>query len=80
MMLHTGRVESLPPTAISYYEAAGVSVLFELPLGTGRLIYIGYDFAEPVTPWVHTLVAATRFTDYDFKGVGDEGGARARCL
>jgi hypothetical protein len=34
----------------------------------GRLIYLGYDYAEPVTPWVHALVAATMFNDYDFKG------------
>ena len=34
----------------------------------GRIIYLGYDYVEPVTPWVHALVAATMFNDYDFKG------------
>jgi len=59
---------SLPPNAISYYEAEDVSVIFEIPMGQGRIIYLGYDYAEPVTPWVHALVAATMFNDYDFKG------------
>lgn len=59
---------SLPPNAISYYEAEDVSVVFEIPMGQGRIIYLGYDYAEPVTPWVHALVAATMFNDYDFKG------------
>ena len=34
----------------------------------GRIIYLGYDYSEPVTPWVHALVAASMFNDYDFKG------------
>jgi len=61
-------VSSLPPNAISYYEAEDVSVVFEIPMGQGRIIYLGYDYAEPVTPWVHALVAASMFNDYDFKG------------
>ena len=42
--------------------------LFSLIVWQGRIIYLGYDYAEPVTPWVHALVAATMFNDYDFKG------------
>jgi len=99
-------VSSLPPNAISYYEAEDVSVVFEIPMGQvhttrvvhtqywpghhappcagrprplicagarthtrqGRIIYLGYDYSEPVTPWVHALVAASMFNDYDFKG------------
>ena len=61
-------VSSLPSNAISYYEAEDISVVFEIPMGQGRLIYLGYDFSEPVTPWVHALVAATMFTDFDFEG------------
>jgi hypothetical protein len=29
---------------------------------------LGYDYSEPITPWVHALVAATMFNDYDFEG------------
>ena len=52
----------------SYYETEDTSVVFEIPLGTGRIIYLGYDYSEPITPWVHALVAATMFNDYDFEG------------
>lgn len=62
------KISSLPTNAISYYEAEDTSVIFEIPLGTGRIIYLGYDYSEPITPWVHALVAATMFNDYDFEG------------
>eukprot|EP00287_Rhodomonas_sp_CCMP768_P005599 CAMPEP_0196731308 /NCGR_PEP_ID=MMETSP1091-20130531/11101_1 /TAXON_ID=302021 /ORGANISM="Rhodomonas sp., Strain CCMP768" /LENGTH=483 /DNA_ID=CAMNT_0042074437 /DNA_START=8 /DNA_END=1459 /DNA_ORIENTATION=- len=62
------KISSLPANAISYYEAEDVSVLFEIPMGTGRIIYLGYDFSEPVVPWVHALIASTMFNDYDFDG------------
>jgi hypothetical protein len=62
------KISSLPTNAISYYEAEDTSVVFEIPLGTGRIIYLGYDYSEPITPWVHALVAATMFNDYDFEG------------
>mmetsp|Transcript_913 Transcript_913/g.2283 ORF Transcript_913/g.2283 Transcript_913/m.2283 type:complete len:489 (-) Transcript_913:100-1566(-) len=58
---------TLPTNAISYYEAEDVSVVFEIPMGTGRILYLGYDYSEPVVPWVHALVAATMFSDYDTK-------------
>jgi len=38
------RLSSLPSNAISYYEAEDTSVLFEIPLGTGRIVYLGYGF------------------------------------
>ncbi|EKX47141.1 hypothetical protein GUITHDRAFT_107052 [Guillardia theta CCMP2712] len=62
------QLSSLPPNAISYYEAEDVSVVFEIPMGQGRIIYLGYDYSEPIIPWVHTLTAATMFNDWDFKG------------
>jgi len=62
------KISSLPTNAISYYEAEDTSVVFEIPLGTGRIIYLGYEYSEPITPWVHALVAATMFNDYDFEG------------
>ena len=31
----------------------------------GRILYLGYDYSEPVVPWVHALVAATLFADYN---------------
>ena len=62
------KISSLPANAVSYYEAEDTSVVFEIPMGTGRILYLGYDFSEPVTPWVHTLIAATMFNDYDFDG------------
>jgi len=62
------KISSLPANAISYYEAEDTSVVFEIPMGTGRILYLGYDFTEPVTPWVHTLIAATMFNDFDFEG------------
>jgi hypothetical protein len=62
------KIASLPANAISYYEAEDVSVLFEIPVGTGRIIYLGYDYSEPVVPWVHALIASTMFNDHTFTG------------
>jgi hypothetical protein len=61
------KLSTLPSNAISYYEAQDVSVVFEIPTDQGRILYLGYDFSEPVTPWVHTLIAATNFPDFDPK-------------
>lgn len=58
------KISSLPQEAISYYEAQDVSVVFEIPTKQGRILYIGYDYSEPVTPWIHTLIAATSFPDF----------------
>lgn len=59
------KLATLPSNAISYYEAEDVSVVFGIPTGQGVIIYLGYDFSEPVTPWVHALIAATKFPDFD---------------
>ena len=69
------KISSLPTNAISYFEAEDTSVVFEIPLGTGRIIYLGYDYSEPVVPWVHALVAATMFNDFDFEGPPPRGHA-----
>jgi len=58
------KLSTLPANAISYFEAQDTSVVFEIPTKSGRILYIGYDFSEPVTPWIHALVAATNFPDY----------------
>ena len=50
---------SLPAEAISYYEMDSASVLFEIPTGTGRIVYLAYEFKEPARGWVKALLAAT---------------------
>lgn len=59
--VHGVAIPSLPRNAISYYEAGDVSVIFEIPSGQGRLIFLGFDYAESNVPWVHALLAAVRF-------------------
>jgi len=51
---------SLPKEAVSYYEASEVSVVFMLPCEAGRIIYIGYTFAEMVPAWTDILLLALR--------------------
>eukprot|EP00960_Hanusia_phi_P048465 758959-Hanusia_phi.AAC.4 len=62
--VHGVAISSLPAEAVSYYESGDVSVMFSIPSGSGRVLYLGYNFAEPLTPWVHALIAATQFPDY----------------
>jgi hypothetical protein len=31
----------------------------------------GFDFTEAVTPWVHALIAATQFQEFDVKAGSD---------
>jgi len=57
-------LSSLPRDAISYYEMNDASVLFELPTGTGRIIYLAYEFQEADVGWVHALLAATMYPDF----------------
>lgn len=38
--------------------------------GSGNVIYLGFDFTEPITPWVHMLIAATQFQEFDIKSRG----------
>lgn len=58
---------STPPSSplprVGSRQATDVAVVHQ-----GRIIYLGYDFSEPVVPWVHALIASTMFNDYDFKG------------
>eukprot|EP00287_Rhodomonas_sp_CCMP768_P009365 CAMPEP_0196732172 /NCGR_PEP_ID=MMETSP1091-20130531/11644_1 /TAXON_ID=302021 /ORGANISM="Rhodomonas sp., Strain CCMP768" /LENGTH=407 /DNA_ID=CAMNT_0042075391 /DNA_START=15 /DNA_END=1238 /DNA_ORIENTATION=+ len=62
--VHGAAISSLPREAISYYETGDVSVVFEIPSGEGRVLFLGFDFTEPVIPWVHALIAATQFTEF----------------
>eukprot|EP00286_Rhodomonas_abbreviata_P014239 CAMPEP_0181318704 /NCGR_PEP_ID=MMETSP1101-20121128/17152_1 /TAXON_ID=46948 /ORGANISM="Rhodomonas abbreviata, Strain Caron Lab Isolate" /LENGTH=433 /DNA_ID=CAMNT_0023426199 /DNA_START=9 /DNA_END=1311 /DNA_ORIENTATION=+ len=62
--VHGVAISSLPREAISYYEAGDVSVVFEIPSGEGRILFLGFDYTEPVVPWVHALIAATQFTEF----------------
>jgi len=51
---------SLPKEAVSYYEASEVSVVFSLPCEAGRIIYIGYTFAQMVPAWTDIMLLALR--------------------
>lgn len=57
--VHGVSLASLPAEARSYYEAGDVSVVFEIPSGAGRIIFLGFDYEDANVPWVHALVAAT---------------------
>jgi|LauGreDrversion2_3_1035106.scaffolds.fasta_scaffold391822_1 hypothetical protein len=35
--------------------------------GSGSVLYLGFDFTEPITPWIHALIAATQFQEFDVK-------------
>ena len=39
-------------------------MLFELPTGTGRIVYLGFEFKNPDTAWVHALLAASMYPDF----------------
>jgi len=47
-----------------YGQVDSASVLFELPTGSGRIIYLAYEFQEPATGWVQALLAATMYADF----------------
>ena len=61
-----------PPSFPSCYTFAVVlfvqmndaSVLFELPTGSGRIVYLGYEYQEADIGWVHALIAATMYPDF----------------
>ena len=65
--VHGVNIASLPAEAVSYYESGDVSVIFSIPSGSGNIVYVGFDFTSPVTPWVHALIAATQLQEYDVK-------------
>ena len=50
--------------AVTCEQMDSASVLFELPTGSGRIIYLAYEFQEPATGWVHALLAATMYADF----------------
>ncbi|KAJ1494267.1 hypothetical protein T484DRAFT_1877878 [Baffinella frigidus] len=58
------RKASLPRGAISYYEAEDSSVVWELKVGKGRIVYIGFNYDEPDYKWTKALVAATTFPNF----------------
>lgn len=68
--VHGVTIASLPANAVSYYESGDVSVAFSIPSGSGSVLYLGFDFTEPITPWVHMLIAATQFQEFDIKARG----------
>ena len=39
-------------------------VVMELPTGTGRIVYLAYEYQEPDVGWVHALVAASAYPDF----------------
>jgi len=52
-------VSSLPRAATSLYEGPGVSVAFSLPAVKGKIVYIGFNFAQDSAAWESVLRAAT---------------------
>jgi len=58
------KLSSLPKDAICYYEMDNACVLMELPTGTGRIVYLAYEYQEPDVGWVHALVAASAYPDF----------------
>jgi hypothetical protein len=51
----------LPPETIHYYMSAEqVSVVFEIPAGTGRILFMGYDFGYMAPRWMEALMLARR--------------------
>eukprot|EP00293_Proteomonas_sulcata_P011319 CAMPEP_0184292906 /NCGR_PEP_ID=MMETSP1049-20130417/4566_1 /TAXON_ID=77928 /ORGANISM="Proteomonas sulcata, Strain CCMP704" /LENGTH=372 /DNA_ID=CAMNT_0026600825 /DNA_START=11 /DNA_END=1126 /DNA_ORIENTATION=- len=54
-------VRNLPPETIHYYMSADeISIVFEIPAGDGRILFIGYDFIEMVPHWIDMLMLARR--------------------
>jgi len=65
--VHGVSIASLPAGAVSYYESGDVSVIFSIPAGSGNVLYVGFDFSAAITPWVHALIAATQFGEFDIR-------------
>ena len=54
-------VSELPPETIHYYmDANEVSIVFEIPAGTGRILFMGYDFGYMAPHWMEALMLARR--------------------
>ena len=58
------RKSSLPRGAVSYYEAEDTSVVWELKVGKGRIVYIGFNYDQADYKWTKTLEAATTFPNF----------------
>ena len=59
-----------PPPSLPFhvyppsFQMNDASVLFELPTGSGRIVYLGYEYQEADIGWVHALIAATMYPDF----------------
>ncbi|EKX36939.1 hypothetical protein GUITHDRAFT_165628 [Guillardia theta CCMP2712] len=58
---HGVRLSSLPMDAVSYFETAGVSVVFGMKFGSGQALFLGFDFSLLSKPWIKTLIAGMEF-------------------
>ena len=47
--------------AVSYFETAGVSVVFGMKFGSGQALFLGFDFSLLSKPWIKTLIAGMEF-------------------
>uniref|UniRef100_A0A7S0E0I4 Uncharacterized protein n=1 Tax=Hanusia phi TaxID=3032 RepID=A0A7S0E0I4_9CRYP len=54
-------VNQLPPETIHYYMSADeVSIVFEIPAKSGRILFMGYDFQQMLPNWIDALLLARR--------------------
>ena len=59
-------VNELPPETIHYYMSADqISVVFEIPAGNGRIMFMGYDFGYMAPHWMEALMLARRELQID---------------
>lgn len=59
-------VRELPPETIHYYMSADqISIVFEIPAGNGRIMFMGYDFGYMAPHWMEALMLARRELQID---------------
>jgi hypothetical protein len=59
-------VNELPPETIHYYMSADqISIVFEIPAGNGRIMFMGYDFGYMAPHWIEALMLARREMQID---------------
>ena len=59
-------VRDLPPETIHYYMSADqISIVFEIPAGNGRILFMGYDFGYMAPHWMEALMLARRELQID---------------
>mmetsp|Transcript_58401 Transcript_58401/g.143250 ORF Transcript_58401/g.143250 Transcript_58401/m.143250 type:complete len:89 (+) Transcript_58401:356-622(+) len=52
-------VRSLPEGTVHYYMSEDqVSVVFEVPAGNGRILFVGFDYSQIVPHWADVLLLA----------------------